>query len=102
MTLEKLKNFKLYVFDGEVYVKATDYKKIAVENKEFKNELMEDMKYEEKLEKENKELKRENKNLLYEIKCWYENRKERDKRMLELEEENEELKKKLDILYHHI
>jgi peptidoglycan hydrolase CwlO-like protein len=60
------------------------------------------MKYEEKLEKENKKLKRENKNLLYEIKCWYKNRKERDKRMLELEEENEELKKKLDILYHHV
>lgn len=28
------------------------------ENKELKNELMEDMKYEEKLEKENKELKK--------------------------------------------
>ena len=49
-----------------------------------------------RLRKENKELERENKSLLYEIKCWYENRKERDKRMLELEKENEELKKKLE------
>jgi hypothetical protein len=39
--LEKLKNFKVYVFDGEVYVKASDYKKIAVENKELKEQLAE-------------------------------------------------------------
>lgn len=31
--------------------------RLRKENKELKNELMEDMKYEEKLEKENKELK---------------------------------------------
>ena len=31
--LEKLKDFKLYVFEWEVYVKAEDYKKIAIENK---------------------------------------------------------------------
>ena len=34
--LEKLKDFKVYVFEWEVYVKAEDYKKIAIENRELK------------------------------------------------------------------
>ena len=37
--LEKLKDFKLYVFEWDVYVKAEDYKKIAIENKKLKEKL---------------------------------------------------------------
>ena len=44
--LENLKNFKVYVFEWEVYVKAEDYKEMAIENKKLKEEN-------EKLKKEN-------------------------------------------------
>lgn len=37
--LEKLKNFKVYVFEWDVYVKAEDYKEIAIENKELKERI---------------------------------------------------------------
>ena len=37
--LEKLKDFKVYAFEWDVYVKAEDYKKIAIENKKLKEEL---------------------------------------------------------------
>ena len=37
--LEKLKDFKVYVFEWEVYVKAEDYKKIAIENKKLKEKV---------------------------------------------------------------
>ena len=33
--LEKLKDFKVYVFEWEVYVKAEDYKEKAIENKKL-------------------------------------------------------------------
>ena len=38
---EKLKDFKLYTFEWDIYVKAEDYKKIAIENKKLKEELEE-------------------------------------------------------------
>lgn len=34
--IERLKNFKLYVFEWDVYVKTEDYKNIAIENMELK------------------------------------------------------------------
>ena len=37
--LEKLKDFKLYVFEWDVYVKAEDYKEIAIENKKLKEKV---------------------------------------------------------------
>ena len=37
--LEKLKDFKLYVFEWDVYVKAEDYKEKAIENKKLKEEV---------------------------------------------------------------
>ena len=83
--LEKLKDFKVYVFEWDVYVKAEDYREKAIENKNLKakcdmielrlsqfkrdnkdleqenknlkNELMEDMKTETKLNEEIKKLK---------------------------------------------
>lgn len=39
--LEKLKDFKVYVFEWDVYVKAEDYKEIAIENKKLKKECEE-------------------------------------------------------------
>ena len=36
--LEKLKDFKVYAFEWDVYVKAEDYKEIAIENKKLKEE----------------------------------------------------------------
>ena len=39
--LEKLKDFKLYVFEWDVYVKAEDYKEIAIENKKLKERVSE-------------------------------------------------------------
>ena len=33
--LEKLKDFKVYVFEWDVYVKAEDYKEKAIENKKL-------------------------------------------------------------------
>ena len=33
--LERLRDFKLYVFEWEIYVKAEDYKEIAIENKKL-------------------------------------------------------------------
>jgi len=48
--LEKLKDFKLYVFEWGVYVKAEDYKKLAIENKKLKEEIKDHQLYEEKLE----------------------------------------------------
>ena len=80
--LEKLEDFKVYTFEWDVYVKAEDYKKIAIENKklkkyydrdkeelmescywlarendELKADLMEDMKEITELEQENKKLR---------------------------------------------
>ena len=37
--LEKLKDFKVYVFEWEVYVKAEDYKEKAIENRKLKEEV---------------------------------------------------------------
>ena len=37
--LVKLKDFKLYVFEWEVYVKAEDYKEKAIENKELNEKV---------------------------------------------------------------
>ena len=37
--LEKLKDFKVYVFEWDVYVKAEDYKEIAIENKKLKDDI---------------------------------------------------------------
>ena len=37
--LEKLKDFKVYAFEWDVYVKAEDYKKIAIENKKLKDKI---------------------------------------------------------------
>jgi hypothetical protein len=37
--IKKLKDFKVYVFEWEVYVKAEDFKEIAIENKKLKEEL---------------------------------------------------------------
>lgn len=70
--------------------------RLMEENKMLKKykdkDVLDIIRWSEKLREENEELKRKNKNLFYEIKCWYENRKERDKRMLELEKENKQLK----------
>ena len=82
---EKLKDFKLYTFEWGVYVKAEDYKKIAIENKKLKSDV-EDMdkallqhinavsELQEKIKKlneENKKLKEENEELK-EYKSMYE------------------------------
>ena len=55
--LEKLKDFKVYTFEWDVYVKSEDYKEKAIENislKEendrLKNNAMEDMRVQTKLE----------------------------------------------------
>lgn len=48
--LEKLKDFKVYVFEWDVYVKAEDYKEIAIENKKLKEIIKDHQLYEEKLE----------------------------------------------------
>ena len=65
--LEKLKDFKLYVFEWDVYVKAEDYKKIAIENKKLKegNEIQKKLNLWERTEylKCIKELKAENEEL---------------------------------------
>ena len=37
--LEKLKDFKVYVFEWDVYVKAEDYKEKAIENRKLKEEV---------------------------------------------------------------
>ena len=37
--LERLKDFKVYVFDWDVYVKDEDYKEKAIENRKLKEEL---------------------------------------------------------------
>ena len=37
--LEKLKDFKVYVFEWEIYVKAEDYKEMAIENKKLKDDI---------------------------------------------------------------
>ena len=64
--LERLKDFKVYAFVWDVYVKAEDYKKIAIENKKLKkerdlykarNEELNENCY--SLAKENDELKKE-------------------------------------------
>ena len=39
--LKKLKDFKVYAFEWDIYVKAEDYKEIAIENKKLKAELQE-------------------------------------------------------------
>ena len=87
-----------------------EIEELKVENKRFEELLT---KWKDKrievLIKENRELRKENKELKEEIKKWkmvadenwtgYDMMKdEYDK----LEKENEELKKKLDILYHHV
>ena len=48
--IEKLKDFKVYVFEWDVYVKAEDYKKIAIENRKLKETIKDHQLYEEKLE----------------------------------------------------
>lgn len=35
--IERLKDFKVYAFEWDVYVKAEDYKKIAIENRKLKD-----------------------------------------------------------------
>ena len=81
--LEKLKDFKVYVFEWDVYVKAEDYKEIAIENKKLKKELelvrkntranvetLDNMFLENMdLKKENKELQRENDKLKIHIEA---------------------------------
>lgn len=82
--LEKLKDFKVYAFEWDVYVKAEDFKEIAIENKKMRayadnldsendNQAIEI----EELKKENKKLKEENKKLKENIEmlswniiCW--------------------------------
>ena len=62
--LEKLKDFKVYAFEWDVYVKAEDYKEIAIENKKLKEEverlkqniMQDELEIIPKLEKENKNL----------------------------------------------
>ena len=90
--LKKLKDFKVYAFEWDVYVKAEDYKKIAIENKKLRA-------YADNLDSENdnqaieiEELKKENKKL----KKYY----DRDKEELmescySLAKENDKLKSDL-------
>ena len=81
--LEKLKDFKVYVFEWDVYVKAEDYKEKAIENRKLKDELelvrkntranvetLDNMYWENvDLKKENKELQRENDKLKLHIEA---------------------------------
>jgi hypothetical protein len=61
--LEKLKDFKLYVFEWNVYVKAEDYKEVAIENKKLKEELETATKCSSQEEWKLRNLEKENKNL---------------------------------------
>lgn len=76
--LEKLKDFKVYAFEWDVYVKAEDYKKIAIENKKLKKERDLYKARDEELNENCFWLAKENENLksdLSECECsfWFEN-----------------------------
>lgn len=69
--LEKLKDFKVYTFEWDVYVKAEDYKEIAIENKKLKENSL----------------------------LWQATMEELNNRVAELEEENETLKDNVEFLH---
>ena len=61
--IERIKNFKIYTFEWDVYVKAEDYHKKVEENKLLKMSLEEKDENCYWLRKENDELKEENEKL---------------------------------------
>ena len=103
--LERLKNFKVYVFEWDVYVKAEDYKEKAIENRKlkeinesqneeiqrFKDNAMQDMREITELEIENRKLKDGNTILKKGWQVVF----TLEKRIDELLEENQKLKSDL-------
>ena len=93
--VEKLKDFKVYAFEWDMYVKAEDYKKIAIENKKLRD-------YADNLDSENdnqaieiEELKKENKKLKKERDLYKARNEELNENCFWLAKENENLKSDL-------
>ena len=84
--LEKLKDFKVYAFEWDVYVKAEDYKKIVIENKKLRE-------YADNLDSENDNQAIEIEELKKENKILKEKQRILDKENCELIDENVKLKK---------
>lgn len=98
--LENLKDFKVYVFEWDVYVKAEDYRKKAIENRELRkenknlkliqetneNQIKNDIKERDELREEIRKLRECNKSQSEVINNVFIPEKER------LEEENKNLK----------
>ena len=101
--LEKLKDFKVYVFEWDVYVKAEDYGEKAIENKNLKAKcdmielrLSQFKRDNKKLEEENRKLKKENKRLMSDLITTIEERDNNIKRVEELKEKIRFLEQCLD------
>ena len=93
--VEKLKDFKVYAFEWDMYVKAEDYKKIAIENKKLRD-------YADNLDSENdnqaieiEELKKENKKLKKERDLYKARNEELNENCFWLAKENKKLKSDL-------
>ena len=93
--VEKLKDFKVYAFEWDMYVKAEDYKKIAIENKKLRE-------YADNLDSENdnqaieiEELKKENKKLKKERDLYKARNEELNENCFWLAKENKKLKSDL-------
>lgn len=105
--LENLKDFKVYVFEWDVYVKAEDYRKKAIENRELRkenknlkliqetneNQIKNDIKERDELREEIRKLRECNKSQSEVINNVFIPQQERlEEENKKLKEENEELK----------
>lgn len=96
--LEKLKDFKVYVFEWDVYVKAEDYREKAIENKNLKAKCdMIELRLSQ-FKRDNKELEKENKKLKLTLEQMENTCKDYLNDRDTLREENKSLKERIRFL----
>ena len=92
--LEKLKDFKVYVFEWDVYVKAEDYKEKAIENRKLKEEVRFLEECLDRKEKLNEEYRKEIDNKKLSTIA--------EETISDLQARIKELKERIDVLYEFI